>query len=131
MGRVARPVREEPAMRREEARALGSLGGGAMARFGGVAKGVHVAASQRIFRTLGPVGVPTRIMHDGISALAYGVVDRGLRAVPVVAGRVAPAGTRRMADSPVGGMALAALNGFWGDALARDRTDVAFELAIR
>src|SRR3954447_9518894 len=103
MGRVARPVREEPAMRREEARALGSLGGGAMARFGGVAKGVHVAASQRIFRTLGPVGVPTRIMHDGISALAYGVVDPGLRAVPVVAGRRASTGPRGEGDPPAAG----------------------------
>src|SRR4051812_36622036 len=131
MGRVARPVREEPAMTRDEARALGAVGGTAMARFGGVAKGVHTAAAQRVFRTLGPLGLPTRLMHDGISRLAYGAVDRGLRAAPVVAGRVAPVGPERMADSALGGMALAALNGFWGDAIARDAAGVALELSIR
>jgi triacylglycerol esterase/lipase EstA (alpha/beta hydrolase family) len=122
-------------MRREEARALGSLGGSALAQFGGVAKGMHVATAQRVFRTLGPVGAPTRVMHDGISAVAYGAVDKGLRNLPRVAGtaiaRAVPAHAERMADSPVGGMALAALNGFWGDAIARDAADVALELSIR
>jgi PGAP1-like protein len=115
-------------MRREEAKALGALGGTALAQFGGVAKGVHVAASQRIFRTLGPVGTPVRMMHDGISALSYGAVDRGLRAVPAIAGRVSPVGSERVADSAAGGMALAALNGLWGDTVARD---ISLELSIR
>jgi hypothetical protein len=96
---------------------------------------VHVAASQRIFSTLGPIGTPVRLMHDGISAAAYGSVDTALRTVPRVAGaaagRAVPPGAERMADSPIGGMALAALNGFWGDALARDAADVALELTIR
>ncbi len=118
-------------MKREEARALGALGGTALAHFGGVAKGVHVAASRRVFRALGPIGVPTRMMHDGISAMAYGAVDRGLRAVPVVAGRVAPADSRHVADSAIGGMAMAALNGVWGDSLARDAAHVALELTVR
>src|SRR6478672_5959197 len=98
-------------MRREEARALGALGGNALAQFGGLAKGVHIATSQRIFSTLGPIGTPVRLMHDGISAAAYGSVETGLRAVPRVAGRAVgravPPGAERMADSPVGGMALA------------------------
>lgn len=118
-------------MRRDEARALGALGGTALAHFGGLAKGVHVAASRRVFGALGPIGVPTRIMHDGISAMAYGAVDRGLRAVPVVAGRVAPSNSNRVADSPLGGMALAALNGVWGDSIARDASGVALELTVR
>src|SRR4051794_20028091 len=118
-------------MKREEARALGALGGTALAHFGGLAKGVHVAASRRVFGALGPVGVPTRIMHDGISALAYGAVDKGLRAVPLTAGRVAPADARRVADSPAGAMALAALNGVWGDSFARDTMGVALELTVR
>src|SRR3954466_2436544 len=122
-------------MRREEARALGSLGGQAMAQFGGLAKGVHSAASKRVFRALGPVGVPVRIMHDGISAASYGAVSTSLRAVPRAIGTAAstavPPKAQRMADSPVGGIALAALNGFWGDALARDVPDVALELSVR
>jgi pimeloyl-ACP methyl ester carboxylesterase len=118
-------------MRGDELTALGHLSGSALAQFGGLAKGVHSAASQRIFRALGPVGVPVRLMHDGISTLSYGGVDRSLRAVPTIAGRIAPGGSRRMADSPVGGMALAALNGMWGDAIARDAAGVALELTVR
>jgi pimeloyl-ACP methyl ester carboxylesterase len=118
-------------VRRDEARALGALGGTALAQFGGLAKGTHVAASQRVFRALGPVGMPARLMHDGIAALSYGAVDKGLRAVPSIAGRMAPGGSRRMADSAVGGAALAALNGFWGDAIARDAAGVALELSVR
>src|SRR4051812_21052847 len=122
-------------MRREEARALGALGGSALARFGGVAKGVHLAASQRVFRTLGPIGTPVRLMHDGISDAAYRGVETGLRTVPRVTGtaigRAVPPQAQRMADTPVGGMALAALNGFWGDAIARDASDVALELTVR
>jgi pimeloyl-ACP methyl ester carboxylesterase len=122
-------------MRRDEARALGSLSGTALAQFGGLARGVHAAASQRVFRALGPVAMPVRLMHDGISAASYGAVDASLKAIPRVAGtalgQAAPAHAARMADSPVGGMALAALNGFWGDAIARGAAGVALELTVR
>jgi pimeloyl-ACP methyl ester carboxylesterase len=122
-------------MRGDELTALGHLSGSALAQFGGLAKGVHRAASQRIFGALGPIGVPVRLMHDGISTASYGAVEASLKGLPRVAGtalgRAVPAHAERMADSPVGGMALAALNGMWGDAIAREAAGVALELTVR
>jgi pimeloyl-ACP methyl ester carboxylesterase len=122
-------------MRGDELTALGHLSGSALAQFGGLAKGVHRAASQRIFGALGPIGVPVRLMHDGISTASYGAVEASLKGLPRVAGtalgRAVPAHAERMADSPVGGMALAALNGMWGDAIAREAAGVALGLTVR
>ena len=122
-------------MQAGEVRALGYLGGSALAQFGRVARGVHVASSRRVFGVLGPVGLPARLMHDGISRVAYGGVEAGLKTVPraigAAAASAAPKQAARMADSPLGGAALAALNGVWGDSIARDAADVALELSIR
>lgn len=73
-------------MRGEEMRELGAVAGGALAQIGGLAKGIHGAVAQRTFGAPGPVGAPVRVMHDGISAVAYGSVSAGLRAVPRLTG---------------------------------------------
>src|SRR4051812_44299499 len=59
---------EEAAMRGTEVEALGAIGGGALARFGTVARGVHRAVAGRTFGALGVLGAPVRVMHDGISS---------------------------------------------------------------
>jgi pimeloyl-ACP methyl ester carboxylesterase len=122
-------------MQSGEVRALGALGGTGLARFGVLAKGMHQATAQRVFGALGPIGWPVRIMHDGISRVAYGTVSAGLGAVPraigAVGARTVPPGARRLTDSPGGTLALAALNGFYGDSLARKHGDLALELTVR
>jgi pimeloyl-ACP methyl ester carboxylesterase len=122
-------------MRGSEVEALGAIGGGALERFGTVARGVHRAVAGRAFGALGIVGAPVRVMHDGISTVAYGAVAGGLRAVPYaggrVLGRIAPPDAPPLADSPPGGVALGALNGAYGDAIARAHAQLAPELSIR
>src|SRR4051812_31207027 len=122
-------------MRGTEIEALGSLGGGALASFGGVARGVHRSVAGRTFGALGVLGTPVRVMHDGISTLAYGAVAGGLRALPRAGGhllaRAVPPGAPALADSPPGGAALGALNGAFGDRVAREQPALALELTVR
>jgi pimeloyl-ACP methyl ester carboxylesterase len=122
-------------MRSSEIETLGAIGGTALARFGGIARDVHGAVAGRAFGTLGALGAPVRVMHNGITALAYGAVGGALRAVPRAAGLTLAQSARRgappLADAPGGALALAALNGFYGDAIAREHRELAPDLSIR
>ncbi|HEX8856323.1 MAG TPA: alpha/beta hydrolase [Thermoleophilaceae bacterium] len=122
-------------MQGSEARALGRLAGRALGRPAGLARDVHGAVASRTFRALGILGAPTRLMHDGISAAAYRTVGAALEA-PLRAGGAALARTRAangvpLADSLAGAFALGALNGVYGDLLAREHRDLALELSVR
>ena len=118
-----------------EIRALGDIAGRSVARPSVVARDVHGAVTQRVFGALGPLGAPTRIVHDTVSRASYRGVRVALRA-PLDAGgralaRLAPPSSRRLADSELGALALGAANGVFGDRLARDHPDLSLELAIR
>jgi hypothetical protein len=118
-----------------EVKALGKLAGGAVAGPAGLARDVHRAVARRTFGALGVLGAPVRLMHDGISAACYRGVGDALRA-PAAAGAAAVATTRTLSgaplgDSPRGGIALGALNGAIGDALALRNRDLALELGVR
>ena len=120
-------------MRNSEIRALGDLAGRAFAWPGAVAKDMHATVANRTFGVLGILGAPVRVIHDGISGAAYRSVGRALRA-PVgaasgAAGRLASGVP--LADSPLGGFALGALNGAIGDSLASGHGDLALELTVR
>src|SRR4051812_19681758 len=122
-------------MRDGELRALGRLAGQAFARPARVAKEVHGAVAGRTFGALGALGAPVRVMHDGISAVAYRSVGAALR-TPIAAGagslaRVAGREAAALADSPAGALALGALNGAFGDTLAREHGELALELTVR
>jgi pimeloyl-ACP methyl ester carboxylesterase len=122
-------------MRSSEIETLGTLGGRVIALSGGIARDVHRSVAGRAFGALGVLGTPVRVMHDGISSAAYATVGASLRAVPraigTAAGRTAPPDGPSIADAPGGAFALAALNGFWGDSIARDHADLAPDLSIR
>src|SRR5215208_7142466 len=118
-----------------EIRAFGEVGGRALAKPALTARDVHTAFAGRVFRALGPIGAPVRVMHDGISRAAYASVATALRA-PLQAGGAAIArgrlpGGRSMADAPAGAFALGALNGMWGDTIAAKHPELAIELSIR
>jgi pimeloyl-ACP methyl ester carboxylesterase len=122
-------------VRSGEIKAIGRLAGRGFARPAGVARDVHGAISRRTFGALGVLGAPVRLLHDGISTAVYRSVGAALRA-PLGAGSAAlaraalPEGSA-LADSTGGSILLSALNGAFGDRIARDHRDLALGLSIR
>ncbi len=106
-------------LRRDEIQAAGELAGEALGGFGGIVRDVQRGVTGRVFGLLGPVGMPVRLMHDGITTAVHASVRAGLSAVPKGGGRAlaltAPEDGAPLAEDPCGAFALAALNGMWGD----------------
>jgi pimeloyl-ACP methyl ester carboxylesterase len=88
-----------------------------------------------VFGALGVVAAPVRLAHDGISSLVFSSVRAGLEAVPSGGSRAlalsAPADAPRLADTTAGAFVLAAINGMWGDRLARDHAPLALGFDLR
>src|SRR4051794_22378389 len=122
-------------MRSGEIKAIGQLAGDAIARPGVLARDVHRAVAGRTFGALGILGAPVRVAHDAIAGAAYASIRRGLGAPPRAGaariGRRIPADAAPLSATLRGSLALGALNGAFGDALARDHRDLALELTIR
>jgi hypothetical protein len=101
---------------------------------------LHAAIAARVFTLTGPPAVPVRLVHNGISRSAYAAVGGGARAFSTVAGRLAETASSRRAggedrvslsDTPRGEVVVGALNGAWGDSLARWRNPLALRMAVR
>jgi pimeloyl-ACP methyl ester carboxylesterase len=122
-------------MRSAEIRAAGDLAGRALAGTGTLVRDVHAAIARRAFAAVGPSGEPARAVHDGVSAAVYGGVRAALGALPRGAGGAlalrAPADAPSLAASPRGALALAALNGAIGDALASEGSALALTMTLR
>jgi pimeloyl-ACP methyl ester carboxylesterase len=121
-------------MRKSEVRSLSEIAAGSLAQPGATAREVHTAVAGRIFKLLGPIGAPARIVHDGVSTASYRAVSVALRAPVRAGGRAISERTRgstALADSAPGALALGALNGIAGDRLARDHPDLAVGLSVR
>jgi pimeloyl-ACP methyl ester carboxylesterase len=122
-------------MRGAEVRAVGELAGQALSGTGALVRDFHAAIARRAFEAAGPNGAPARAIHDGVSAAVYGGVRASLGAMPRGAGHVlaakAAADAPALADSPRGALALAVLNGYKGDALAADGSELALEMTLR
>jgi pimeloyl-ACP methyl ester carboxylesterase len=122
-------------MRSDEIRAGGVLAADAVGSVGMLVRGVHEAVSERVFRSLGPMGTPVRLMHDGISRAVHAGVRGGIRALP--RGGAELLALRVRSDAPAlgssvrGGLALAAVNGYVGDVLAREGSPLALGMTIR
>jgi triacylglycerol esterase/lipase EstA (alpha/beta hydrolase family) len=121
-------------MRAGELEAIGKLGGTAISHPATTVRDVHRAVAGRVFGALGVLGAPVRLMHDGIARTAYGATRAALGAPLGAAGRalaraVAP-DAPSLAESPLGSAALSALNGMWGDRIARDHPDLALDMSI-
>jgi hypothetical protein len=122
-------------MRAGEIRSLSEIAGSSISRPAVVARDVHAAVTDRVFGRLGVLSAPVRIVHDAISRAAYGAIGAGLRG-PLRSGgralaRAAPAHSAGLADSRAGGLAVGALNGMFGDRLARGHPDLALSLTVR
>ena len=103
-------------MRGDEMRDSGALLGTALGEVAEVAQGMHRAIAGRLFGLLGSPAAPVRLMHDGISTLAYASARIGMRVVPAAAGYVADAASDPAAgsahDSLAGHAGLSALKGW-------------------
>lgn len=118
-----------------EIRDGGALLGTALGEIAELARDVHKALARRVFGRLGASATPVRLLHDAISATAYGGSRLGVQVLPTLAGamlaeRAAPY-AQSCYDSPRGHVAMSALSGVWGDRLAEHRPALAPVLAVR
>jgi len=119
----------------DEIVALGDLAGEAAAGATRQIHEMHTGIAQRVWRRVGPASLPVRIVHDRIARRAYTAAGELTRAV-VRAGAHA-AGAAQAPDSasiqgsPAGRAVLSALNGAFGDTLARGGNALALPMAFR
>jgi pimeloyl-ACP methyl ester carboxylesterase len=97
---------------------------------------VHQAIAHRSWRPTMPWTAPSKAVHDMASAVSYATVGAGVAASGAVVAEVldvvSRAGGRgRLADSPAGVAALAVLDAFAGDHLARQGSPLALAMTIR
>src|SRR3954452_16125755 len=108
-------------MRATDVEAIGELAGEALAAGGGLIKEMHEGVAGRPFGILGPAAAPGRIVHDGGTRQGYAGGRGTLRASSRGGVRLLARSAREdgpaLAATPAGALALAALNGLYGDHL--------------
>ncbi len=121
--------------RSQEIRAAGRLVGAGFVEVVDTVRDVHRAVADRWFGVLGPAALPVRVLHDGITSGVYRVVRAGHAAIPTAAGavvaRAAVGDERPLCANPPAGLALAVLNGVWGDTLRRRYPELALAMTVR
>jgi pimeloyl-ACP methyl ester carboxylesterase len=122
-------------VRRTDIEAIGELAGEALTAGGGLIKEMHEGIASRPFDTLGPSAAPVRAIHDGVAHAVYGGVRGVLRAASrgtaaVLALQAGDAGPP-LAATPAGSVTLGALNGLYGNHIARRGNRLALEMEIR
>ncbi len=122
-------------MRRDEAAAIGELGGEGLGQFMARIEELHRAIADRAFGASGPGATPARVAHDGIASGVYAAA-RGLGSLTVRAGGLAAALARpvtaaSLGDGARGALALATLNGFLGDRLSERKSPLALGMDLR
>jgi pimeloyl-ACP methyl ester carboxylesterase len=122
-------------VRRTDVEAVGALAGDALAAGGKLVKDMHEGIASRPFNALGPWAAPVRLIHDGVSKAVYARVQGSLRDAAEggarAAARQVPVDGRPIGAGPRGSLVLGALNGFYGDHLARRRRELALAMEIR
>jgi len=118
-------------------RAAVALGGRGVVATTSMIRDVHLAIARRAFGLTGAPARPAQLLHDGISKVVYGAVGGGARVaatatgVAVAARAAADPAYRPLSQRPRGNVAISALNGAWGDLLARTRSPLALGMTIR
>jgi len=94
---------------------------------------IHGAIADRVFGALGPPASPVRFMHDTISRGVYGGVRGGMWLGAHAAGVAARsrAGDVPLGETPRGAMAIAAVNGLFGDRLEAEGSPLATPMQVR
>jgi len=122
-------------MRSTDIEAIGDLTGEALAAGSDLISEMHAGIASRPFDVLGPSAAPVRVIHDGIANAVYGSVRGALRVasrttaavLALRAGDDAPA----LASTPAGSATIGALNGVYGNHLARRGNGLALEMEVR
>jgi pimeloyl-ACP methyl ester carboxylesterase len=124
-------------MQRSDIRAVGDLAGEASSVLTTLVRGMHAGISGRVFDSIGPSATPTRTIHDGLTRVIYGGVDRGIRGAAHAAGIVAAEIWGNEADEALESRTdstaavIAAVNGIYGDALTERDSPLAGAMTIR
>ena len=99
---------------------------------------VHRAIAGRVFRALPRVASPVRLVHDMVAGVGYASVRVGHALAPRAAALVAAPllearqpGRQPLVAAAEGRLALGALNGLWGDHVARRYPALALHHAFR
>jgi hypothetical protein len=114
-----------------------AIGGRGIAGATSTIRDVHVAIARRAFRLGGPPARPAHLLHDGISRTVYAAVAGGARiaatatGIAVAARAAAEPSYRPLSERPRGNAVVGALNGAWGDLLARTRSPLALPMTVR
>ena len=121
--------------RSQEIRAAGRLVGTGFVAVVDTVRDVHRAVADRWFTVLGPPAQPVRVLHDRISDGVYRMVRAGHVAIPTAAGVVAAGAVigdeRPLSANRPAGLALAVLNGVWGDTLRQRHPELALAMTVR
>jgi pimeloyl-ACP methyl ester carboxylesterase len=121
--------------RSQEIRAAGRLVAAGFVAVVDTVRDVHRAVADRWFTVLGPAALPVRVLHDGITSGVYRVVRAGHAAIPAAAGAVAAGAAigdeRPLSANPPAALALAVLNGVWGDTLRQRHPELALAMTVR
>jgi pimeloyl-ACP methyl ester carboxylesterase len=96
---------------------------------------MHEGIASRPFGILGPAAAPARAVHDGVSRSIYGGVRKGLRAASrrgteILSRRAGEDGSA-LAATPIGSLALGAINGLYGNHLRDSGNPLALGMEIR
>jgi hypothetical protein len=122
-------------MRGAEVRELGRLAGEAVGGVAAFAGEMHRGIATRVFDSLGPIGLPVRLIHGGATDRVYPAVRRTLAAGPragaALAARSSAPNAPPASTSLRGSLAIGALNGAIGDVLARQNSPFALEMSLR
>jgi hypothetical protein len=122
-------------MRPDEVRAVGDLAGAAAATVADQVRDTHVGIAARVFGAIGPGAEPVRVVHDRVAATAYagahGLTDALLRCGAWALSLTRPPGAPPLEKNVSGRLAIGALNGAFGDALARRASPLATTMSVR
>jgi pimeloyl-ACP methyl ester carboxylesterase len=122
-------------MRPDEITGIGDLLGDAA---GGLATQIHEmhdGIARRVWKAVGPASLPARLVHDQLAKRAYASAEQFTRSL--VRGGAEAISSRQPEDSEsmqrtaIGRAAVGALNGIWGDTLARRNNGLALEMTLR
>ncbi len=126
--------------RRSDAIATAAIAGRGLAATTATIGEVHTAISERVFSLTGPQAGAIGVLVGGISKGVYAVVGGGIRVASYAAGHVVGEVTTRrchsedylrLADRPRSNVVVGALNGAWGDRLARWQNPLALTMTVR
>jgi pimeloyl-ACP methyl ester carboxylesterase len=96
---------------------------------------MHKGIADRVWRWVGPGGIPVRMAHDRIARGAYSVAGKLTRSVVKAGvdalGASRTGGAASLEVSIMGRTVVGALNGIWGDTLVRRGNDLALGMTVR